>query len=167
MTLEMIRTLYRYNAWADAQVLAAAEAVTPAQFLAGGGASFDSLRDTLAHTLGAEWLYLERWQGRSPAALPPATDFPDVAALRRRWQQVEHDAGAFLTSLTEARLAETLAYVNFKGERWAYPLWQQMVHAVNHGTQHRSEAAVMLTHFGHSPGPLDFLHFVDLETARG
>jgi uncharacterized damage-inducible protein DinB len=54
-------------------------------------------------------------------------------------------------------------YSNPAGERWAYPLWQQMVHQVNHGTQHRSEAAVMLTQFGHSPGWLDFLYFIDLQ----
>src|SRR5437773_2660376 len=55
-----------------------------------------------------------------------------------------------------------LEYTNMQGERWAYPLWQQMIHQVNHATQHRSEAAVMLTKLGHSPGWLDLLYFVDL-----
>jgi uncharacterized damage-inducible protein DinB len=36
-----------------------------------------------------------------------------------------------------------------------------MVHQVNHATQHRSEAAVMPTQFGYSPGWLDFLYFID------
>ena len=40
-----------------------------------------------------------------------------------------------------------------------------MLHQVNHATQHRSEAAVMLTHAGHSPGWLDFLYYIDLKTA--
>ena len=54
-----------------------------------------------------------------------------------------------------------------QGERWAYPLWQQMIHQVNHATQHRSEAAVLLTQRGHSPGWLDLLYFVDLRNAPG
>ena len=54
---------------------------------------------------------------------------------------------------------------NTKGERWAYPLWQQMIHQVNHATQHRSEAAMMLTKLGHSPGWLDLLYFVDVNAA--
>ena len=68
--------------------------------------------------------------------------------------------------MTEPRLAAVVEYTNFHGERWAYPLWQQMTHQVNHATQHRSEAALMLTQAGHSPGGLDLLYFVDLQNAQ-
>jgi uncharacterized damage-inducible protein DinB len=56
--------------------------------------------------------------------------------------------------------------VNFQGEVWAYPLWQQLLHQTNHATQHRSEAALLLTRLGYSPGWLDLLVYVDRETAR-
>ena len=46
------------------------------------------------------------------------------------------------------------------------PLWQAMVQLVNHGTQHRSEAAVILTAAGASPGDLDIVRF-NFETAHG
>jgi uncharacterized damage-inducible protein DinB len=36
------------------------------------------------------------------------------------------------------------------------PLWQAMLHVVNHGTQHRSEAAAVLTAAGHPTGDLDY-----------
>jgi uncharacterized damage-inducible protein DinB len=42
-----------------------------------------------------------------------------------------------------------------------------MMHQVNHATQHRSEAAVMLTQFGHSPGWLDLLYYIDLRSGNG
>src|SRR5213083_662227 len=160
--VELIRSLYRYNDWANGRILDASARLTCEQLLEGGGASFDSVRDTLVHTMGAAWLYLERWHGRSPRASFAAADFPDLATIRARWQTIERDTQAFVAALTEADLARVVEYTNMQGERWAYPLWQQMIHQVNHATQHRSEAAVMLTKLGHSPGWLDLLYFVDL-----
>src|SRR2546430_2714263 len=160
--VELIRSLYRYNDWANGRILDASARLTCEQLLEGGGASFDSVRDTLVHTMGAEWLYLERWHGRSPRASFAAADFPDLATIRARWQTIERDTQAFVAALTEADLARVVEYTNMQGERWAYPLWQQMIHQVNHATQHRSEAAVMLTKLGHSPGWLDLLYFVDV-----
>jgi uncharacterized damage-inducible protein DinB len=165
MLHEVIRNFYDYNAWANARILDTAAQLTPAQLAAPGGASFDSVRDTLVHTMATQWLYLERWQGRSPTAMVGAAAFPDLAAIRGRWDEIERDTQAFVATLDDARFAVVVEYTNFQGERWAYPLWQQMIHQVNHATQHRSEAAVLLTQLGHSPGWLDLLYFVDLRNA--
>ena len=163
MITDVIRSLYRYNAWANAQILDAAARLTREQLLAPGGASFDSVRDTLVHTFGAQWLYLERWQGRSPRSMPAPAEFADLAAVRARWDEIERATAAFVAGLTDARIAAVVEYENFEGQRWAYPLWQQMLHQVNHATQHRSEAAMLLTRAGHSPGWLDYLYFVDVQ----
>jgi uncharacterized damage-inducible protein DinB len=167
--LEAIQTLYRYNTWANARILSTANALAAEQFLADGGAGREAVRDTLVHTMGAQWIWLERWNGRSPASLLDPRDFPDLGSVRARWAGIERDTQTFVGELTPARLATVVEYRNTKGERWTYPLWQQLIHQVNHGTQHRSEAAARLTQFGHSPGELDFLHFIDIvdAVARG
>jgi len=162
MIAEVIQTMYQYNAWANARILDTAAQLSPDQFLASRGVSYDSVRDTLVHTMSGQWIYLARWQGRSPGAMMDIQQFPDLASIRARWDQVERETQAFVTDLGDGQLARTVEYTNTAGERWAYPLWQQMIHQVNHATQHRSEVAVMLTRFGYSPGWLDFLYFVDL-----
>ncbi len=163
---ELVHTLYDYNAWANRRVLDAAEGLTPEQYREDAGASFGAVHDTLVHVVGAQWLYLERWKGTSPAAGLDPKAFADLAAVRRRWDVVERETHDFVAALTDGDLARVVEYVNTQGERWAYPLWQQALHQVNHATQHRSEAAMVLTRFGHSPGWLDFLYYIDLRAER-
>ena len=158
--LEGIRDLYAYSAWANARILDTAEQLTPEQFTT----SVDgcgSIRDTLVHTASAQWLWLERWRDSSPRELWDPASFADIAELRIRWEEVEAATSEYVAELREPDLARVVSYVNFQGERWAYPLWQQLLHQVNHATQHRSEAALLLTRLGYSPGWLDLLVYVD------
>lgn len=158
--LGAIRDLYAYSAWANARILDTAAQLTPEHFTTSGD-GFDSIRDPLVHTASVQWLWLERWRDASPRGLWDPADFADVEALRTRWQEVEAATSEYIATLREPDLARVVSYVNFQGERWAYPLWQQLLHQVNHATQHRSEAALLLTRLGYSPGWLDLLVFVD------
>ena len=163
--LEAIRELYAYSAWGNARILDTVEQLTPEQFTAPGD-GVDSIRDTLVHTASAQWLWLERWRGPSPTELWDPADFPDIASLRVRWDEVEEATSQYVATLREPDLARVVSYVNFHGETWAYPLWQQLLHQVNHATQHRSEAALLLTRLGFSPGWLDLLVYVDEQSSE-
>jgi uncharacterized damage-inducible protein DinB len=163
--LEAIRELYAYSAWANTRILDTAEQLTPEQFTTPGD-GFGSIRDTLVHTASAQWLWLERWRGPSPTELWDPADLPDVAALRIRWDEVEAATSQYVATLRESDLVRVVSYVNFHGETWAYPLWQQILHQVNHATQHRSEAALLLTRLGYSPGWLDLLVYVDEQSSE-
>src|SRR6476659_7287271 len=112
MDLETIRDLYAYNRWANARALEAAAAVSAGDFTKEVGGSFASLRGTLAHMYGAEWIWLERWRGNSPRSLPFALDFPDVGSIHSRWQDVERGQTEFLEALDPGRLGEVISYVN-------------------------------------------------------
>ena len=52
-----------------------------------------------------------------------------------------------------------MAYRALDGTPYTQPLWSLLSHLANHGTQHRSEAAAMLTILGRSPGNLDMIVF--------
>jgi uncharacterized damage-inducible protein DinB len=164
MIIELLHNLYDYNAWANARILDTTAQIPADQLRAEANDNFGSVHGTLVHIMSAHWLWLQRWQGSSPAAMFEADAYPTLEAIRRRWDQIEDETQAFLSACTEADLERTIEYQNFKGEYWAYPLWQQMIHQVNHATQHRSEVAMILTQWGYSPGWLDLLYFVDLQT---
>ncbi len=161
MLLGVIRTLYDYNVWANRQVFDTAAGLDLDCYFARLGGSFDSVHDTLVHLVGAQWVWLRRWLGESPPALPRPADFPDLADLRRRWDEVEAGTRAYLAGLDENTVLQVLTYRDTRGVEHSYPLWQTMLHQVNHATQHRSEAAMMLTRLGHSPGELDFLRYLN------
>ncbi|HEX9330252.1 MAG TPA: DinB family protein, partial [Anaerolineales bacterium] len=119
------------------------------------------LRGTLVHALFAEWIWRKRWEGTSPTVRLKLEDFPTFESLCTRWAEEEKQLMDFVSGLTDERLNNTFNYTNTSGKAFSRILWQAMAHLVNHGTQHRTEAAAMLTDFGHSPGDIDFIYFLD------
>ncbi len=162
--LQALHFLYDYNTWAMRRVLDAAGRLRLQQFAAGQD-GHDAIRDLLVHTTWAQWIWLERCRGESPTALWQTGEFPYVATLTARWREVDAVTHDFLDTLTEDDLQRVFAYQNFAGETWRYPVWQALLHQANHAQQHRSEAALLLTRAGSSPGSLDLLVFEDERNA--
>src|SRR3990172_8864132 len=159
MNRQDIITLFDYNAWANERILGAVESLTAEQFTRDLGNSFPSVRDTLAHILGAEWIWHERWHGRSPTALLTPADFPDLASIRARWGEVESDIRKFVGGLNESTLARVHEYRLVSGTASAQPLWQLIQHLVNHGSYHRGQITMMLRILGAKPVGTDLITF--------
>src|SRR2546426_2885575 len=85
ISLTVLGELFDYNYWARDRQLEACATLTPEQFLRPLGNSFSSLRDTLAHLVGAEWIWLERWLGHTPRSMP-AWELTATPAVERRWR---------------------------------------------------------------------------------
>ena len=159
MSPEHIRQLYDYNAWANRRAIEASSALTAEQFTRPLGSSFSSVRDTLAHIYGAEWIWLERFQGRSPSSLPDAKEFTTLASLRERWLEHEARLLGFVRGLTQADLDRVMEYKTLKFGVYRNPLWQSMQHLVNHGTYHRGQVTTLLRQLGAQPILTDLMHF--------
>jgi len=168
MTPEEMRVLYDYNAWANHRQMDAASRLTAEQFVQPIVSSFGSVRDTLAHIYGAEWVWLERFQGRSPASLPGAAEFHDIASLQQRWNENESRLLGFVRGLTQADLDRVMEYKTLKFGVYRNPLWQSMQHLVNHGTYHRGQVTTLLRQLGAQPILTDLMHFYrERSTAAG
>jgi len=159
MNKDYIQTLYRYNQWSNARILDAAAKLSPEQFLAEAEYPHRYLRGVLTHTLFAEWIWRKRWMSESPKTRLKPEDFPNFESLRSRWAQEETELMKFVGQLTDEKLNAPFHYTSTEGVKYENILWESMAHVVNHGMQHRSEAAAILTELGFSPGDLDLILF--------
>jgi uncharacterized damage-inducible protein DinB len=99
--------------------------------------------------------------GTSPTVRLKPEEFPTFQSLRTRWAEEERQLMDFAKDVTDERLSSTFNYTNTAGKSLTKVLWQAMAHLVNHGTQHRSEAAAILTDLGRSPGDIDLIYFLE------
>ena len=145
MNVEDIRLLYEYNTWANHRTLEACAALTDEQFTRDLESSFPSVRDTLVHLCLVEWIWLERWHGRAPAALE-----------REQRQQNEKSRPQLLNA---DDLARVIHHKTMKGEPQSAPHWQMLQHVVNHQSYHRGQIAAMLRQLGAKPISTDLILF--------
>jgi uncharacterized damage-inducible protein DinB len=84
--------------------------------------------------------------------------FPTLAMLQERWRVEQQEMRAYLDTLTEETLNSMIRYV-IPGVIRERVVWHILMEVIIHATQHRSEAAALLTAYGQSPGDMDFLPF--------
>jgi len=166
MEIHDFRTLYDYDSWANRRILEACAPLTAEQFTRDLGSSFRSVRDTLVHILGAEWVWLERWQDHVPEGLPTVADFPDLEAVRRRWAEVERDLRNFVYAQTPETLKRVIQFQTKAGFSINQPLWQCLQHVANHSTYHRGQVTAMLRQLGAKPVSTDLIGFYREQSAK-
>jgi uncharacterized damage-inducible protein DinB len=177
MRIDEIRLLYEFNDWVDARILASCASVTPEQYIAPTdiGTGRGGLRATMVHLLDSAWQLRLALQGfyEKPLADEAAYDatelhedaFPTLAALRERWETERREMWAYIDTLTEETLNGNIRYV-IPGAVREHVVWHLLLDAIIHATQHRSEAAVLLTSYGQSPGDLEFSLFLNERAER-
>jgi uncharacterized damage-inducible protein DinB len=159
MKPEEIVALYEFNAWANHKTLQGAGALSTEQFVREMGSSFGSVRDTLVHIYGVEWVWLERLRGRSPAGFPATTEFTDVGKLKLRWTELETIQLQYARGITQAELEEVMEYKTLSFGLGRNPRWQMMQHVVNHGTYHRGQVTTLLRQLGAKAVGTDLISF--------
>ena len=93
ISIEGLRELYDYNYWARDQQLAVCEKLSEERLSRPLGSSFGSLRDTLKHLPGAEWVWVERFYGRNPRSFPGADGLQSIGGNPRALAKRHIDSG--------------------------------------------------------------------------
>ena len=175
MKIDEIKLLYGYNDWADARILAACARVSPEQYAAPDSYGRGGLRATMIHILDNLWQQRITLQGyyQEPLADEAAYDatelhedaIPTFAGLRERWMTEQREMRAYIDALTDETLNGTIRYV-IPGLVREHVVWHILLDVIIHATQHRSEAAALLTAYGQSPGDFELTMFMN-ERASG
>ena len=149
MRLADIRFLYDYDRWATRRILDAASGVDDTTWSAPNAIGERGLGGILVHHLGAHQRWRHGLSGSAEEPRPEKGPLPAPAELAQWWEAEWLALDAWLATMVEA-----------------IPYWQMLAHVVNHGTQHRAEAAALLTTAGRSPGDLDMIFFSEAVAAE-
>jgi len=158
MTVKDLERVYDYSYWANRKMFSVLRQLTPEQFTQNVAGSYGSVRNTLVHTLSAEWGWLDRCGGPARGPALKAEDYPTVESLIDRWTTVEAHMRSFLASLTDADLVRSIEFKLHAADRaHVMRLGDLLQHGANHGVHHRGQVALLLRVLGHVPGNFDLL----------
>jgi uncharacterized damage-inducible protein DinB len=154
-TMEMVRTLFAYDAAQWRRVWKSVETLTPEQFAQETPYSHGSVRSQLFHVTEVAERWLRGLHGDANAyhfKLNP-DDYATPEVLRAKWQEVSAATLAHVNDLPDADLEATLP--GMMG-----PTWHILPHLVNHGTDHRAQTLAALHALGAPTFPQDLIHYL-------
>jgi uncharacterized damage-inducible protein DinB len=153
-----LRDHLAYTAWANRRLLDAAAQLTPEQLTRDFQTADKSVLGTLVHVFAGDRIWLARVEGRPPGPFIAEGEH-DLPVLQAKWPPVLDQWQRWASSLTEETAAAELSYTDLRGKPWRQPIWQIVLHVVNHGTHHRGQAAGFLRSMSVAPPALDLTVF--------
>jgi uncharacterized damage-inducible protein DinB len=155
---DTLRLHLRYTAWATRRLLDTVANLSAEDLARDFRTSDKTVIDTLAHVFAADRVWLSRIQGNPPASFISAED-RHLPVLQQEWPALQDRWKQWAASLTDQDVQAKIAYRDLKGNSWEQPLWQILLHVVNHGTHHRGQVSGFLRAMGHNPPALDLIAF--------
>jgi len=159
MTMKDIQELFSYDEWATNRTLDSVSALSEEQFRRDLKSSHGGIQGTLVHICAADCIWLERWKGNSPTALLSVEQLHSLDTVKERWRTYRQDVNVFLRPLDDERLQQSFSYKDTRGNQNSQPLYQQLLHKVNHASYHRGQIVTMLRQIGAKPQNTDLIGF--------
>ena len=159
---DMLIKEFAYNHWANGRILEQAEKVSEEQWAAKADPEGRSLGEILYHLISVErvWRLLSAHGLIQDGDIPGPDQLGDVVALRAFSDKEGEYMDILLKDWSDDSFAEAVMVTRWDGKTYPIVRWQMLHHLLMHSMQHRSEAALLLTEYGHSPGTIDFLFFL-------
>jgi len=158
---QMLLTLYAYNEWANNRIFDAAEKIAGDDLAISAVEGQRNLRELLFHIVRAEWFWRNLVQFKARPSNPPLSEnYSDLGALRAFSQEETRLGKQLVEQLSEQETDAVIQFLDRNGQPASQVVWHALMQPLIHGVQHRSEASLILTKLGQSPGDIDFILFV-------
>jgi uncharacterized damage-inducible protein DinB len=158
VSAETLRLHLDYTAWASRRLCDCALKLTEGELTRDFKTSDKTVLDTLVHIYAADRVWLSRVQGNSPGPFLSPED-RQLSTLEKEWPALQQNWKEFAAPLTDQDVQARISYRDLKGNAWEQPLWQILLHVVNHGSHHRGQVSGFLRAMGQNPPPLDLIAF--------
>lgn len=131
---------FKYNLWANLRLLDVCAKLSDAQLDATMKGTYGSVREILVHVLSGEEGYAKHFTGTAPTPrLKDLTAFPGFDELRQRAEQ----SGQSLITIAEQGDLDQIFHLD-DGTYEASAI-NVLIQALNHGIDHRSQIATLLS----------------------
>jgi len=158
VSADALRTHIDFTSWASLRLLSAAAGLTPDELTHDFQTADHSVLGTLVHLFASDRLWLARLAGGTHPGFVTDAD-RSLAALQNGWPALLERWKGWTAAITDQQALAEIAYSDMKGRPWKQPLWQLILHVVNHDTHHRGQVSGFLRSLGHTPPPTDLVYF--------
>ncbi|HEX2865780.1 MAG TPA: DinB family protein [Ignavibacteriales bacterium] len=140
--------LFRYNEWANNQVLEAF--MQPLE-------NSDEVTRLFSHIISVQKLWLDRI--RNNKIIFEFWNNDSIEGCIKISKESSSDWLKFLEALTEEGFSEKISYVNSKGEHYQNTVEDILSHVINHSTYHRAQIAMLLRKADAVPPVTDYVFY--------
>ncbi|HTC36845.1 MAG TPA: DinB family protein [Bryobacteraceae bacterium] len=158
VSADTLRLQLDYSAWASQRLLDAAAKLPPEELTRDFKTADKSVLDTLVHVFAADRVWLSRVLAEPRATFVDPED-RDLTVLQSEWPALQQRWKLWLRDFGDGDVARQIFYHDTRGNPYTTPVWQIVLHVVNHGTHHRGQVSGFLRTMGHTPPPLDLIAY--------
>ena len=149
--VDLLVEFFRHNAMMNQRLMEACRQLSPEQLGATATGTYGSIGRTLVHIANAQEGYAARFLGTERSERLPEDPFPGFDALAERFARGD----AQLEEAAAQAATDREIQGSDEDGTWRMPASLILLQAVNHGTEHRSQVATILTQLGVEPPNMD------------
>jgi len=140
-----------YSQWASERSIEAVRPLTVEEQTRYLYTSHHGVLGTLVHIYQADRIWLSRLDGSPRLTLADFNETFTLDTLAPAWAKIHAGLQSWIGAQGDDAVKGILKYVNIQGHPYELPVWQVILHVVNHATYHRGQITTMLRQLNHKP----------------